>query len=518
MNTREEPASTSTSEQTITTTSVEISEENAGGKTCRSKRVVCVIEKLNMIFLVFFVCYLSWTIPANYGLFTSNESGVDINGTMGNAKGQNEEANSTGRKHDGSSTNFTDFYSRTVHQFNNHLTGSQNPFKRRRKQKLKNGRKNDLNQNALDTEHNSIVLTDSKADRQKNRRNRNKNKNTKRRKSRRKQKISFDNTLEPTTIRHIIETVAKEELAKGGNWNTHKGNGAPQVTLSVGDNSVIDNPQHSTRKNNKNGRRKIPPSGGRKRGDGRWSWSEWGPCSTTCGVGQKERNRKCGMACKEVESMVCFMPSCEGNGNQETQESGKKHFSSFYLWENDNFVPKPPGKDYIDPEVDNCGTWMDCNREVITEYFKKTDLPSCPCTYPLHLSYNEKVWDKQKKRHFLWLDASGEDEAMTTYKPAAQHCIRSKLVPGTDTLAAQHCCYDSATRLITRGKSAGTPNLISPEISPELHQKVDISPWIICKGDWTRYNEIIPPNNLQECEENPRNKEFLQEVKLAKNF
>ena len=35
---------------------------------------LCVIEKLNMMFLVFFICYLSWSIPANYGLFTSGSS------------------------------------------------------------------------------------------------------------------------------------------------------------------------------------------------------------------------------------------------------------------------------------------------------------------------------------------------------------------------------------------------------------------------------------------------------------
>lgn len=39
---------------------------------------LCIVEKLNMIFLVFFICYLSWSIPANYGLFTSGPSHFNI--------------------------------------------------------------------------------------------------------------------------------------------------------------------------------------------------------------------------------------------------------------------------------------------------------------------------------------------------------------------------------------------------------------------------------------------------------
>lgn len=156
---------------------------------------------------------------------------------------------------------------RTVQKFDGSQRGGQFPFKRRRKQKIKSGLKNKLNANSLNKQNNEVLET--KSQRHKNKKSRNKNRNSKRRKSGRKhKKISFDNVLEPTTIRHIIETVAKEELAKGGNWNTDKGNGAPQVTLSVGDNSVVNEPQHSTTKVNKNGngRRKIPASGGKNRG------------------------------------------------------------------------------------------------------------------------------------------------------------------------------------------------------------------------------------------------------------
>ena len=33
-----------------------------------------VFEKLNMVFIVLFICYLSWTIPAHYGLYTSESN------------------------------------------------------------------------------------------------------------------------------------------------------------------------------------------------------------------------------------------------------------------------------------------------------------------------------------------------------------------------------------------------------------------------------------------------------------
>lgn len=137
-------------------------------------------------------------------------------------------------------------------------------------------------------------------------------------------------------------------------------------------------------------------------------------------------------------------------------------------------------------DVDTCEEWIECNNETIKSYLNTSNLPSCPCYYPLHLDYNNKVWDRHKQKHFRWHDIIMLDESVKAYKPKAHYCIRSKLYRGTKTLAAQSCCYDDTMRLITRGKSAGTPNLISPEISPELHQKLDISPWIICKGDWTR--------------------------------
>lgn len=142
-------------------------------------------------------------------------------------------------------------------------------------------------------------------------------------------------------------------------------------------------------------------------------------------------------------------------------------------------------------EKDVCKRWMSCNKDTISSYLKHAALPSCPCLYPLHLSYNPKVWDPHAKKHYNWMDVDAKTEGLYAYKPSAKFCIRSKLFKGVPTLASQMCCYDNDFKLITRGKGAGTPNLISPEMSPELHHKLDINPWIICKGDWSRYEFML---------------------------
>lgn len=66
----------------------------------------------------------------------------------------------------------------------------------------------------------------------------------------------------------------------------------------------------------------------------------------------------------------------------------------------------------------------------------------------------------------------------------AKRCIRSEV--GEGTLAAQNCCYDVDKKLLTRGSGAGTPDVISPDVSGPLHQLVDKVPWLMCRGDWTR--------------------------------
>lgn len=156
-------------------------------------------------------------------------------------------------------------------------------------------------------------------------------------------------------------------------------------------------------------------------------------------------------------------------------------FISFLFKENFFFT-----KLFCIAEKDVCKRWMSCNKDTIASYLKRAALPSCPCLYPLHLNYNPKVWDPQTKQHFNWLEVDLKSEGLYAYKPSAKFCIRSKLYKGVQTLASQMCCYDNEFKLITRGKGAGTPNLISPEMSPELHHKLDINPWIICKGDWSR--------------------------------
>lgn len=114
-------------------------------------------------------------------------------------------------------------------------------------------------------------------------------------------------------------------------------------------------------------------------------------------------------------------------------------------------------------------------------------MPACSCQYPTNIFYDDKIWDERQGRHFRWRDVSGDSQRLDVYKPGAVYCVRSLLTQGSGTPAAQHCCYDRRRKLVTRGSGAGTPNFVSPEISAILHQRIDVLPWRLCKGDFSRF-------------------------------
>lgn len=175
----------------------------------------------------------------------------------------------------------------------------------------------------------------------------------------------------------------------------------------------------------------------------------------------------------------------------------------------------------ISSDVDSCEKWLNCKSEFLRHYLQQvlTELPSCPCSYPNAASQSTVMLpDKVHQRTFHWRDASDPKEHLDIYKPSAHSCLRSILSAEGTTLAAQHCCYDNHGQLITRGKGAGTPNLISTEFSPELHFKVDVMPWILCKGDWSRFHAVRPPNNGLSCPENPHQDIFMNELEEAREY
>ncbi|XP_039088289.1 isthmin-2 isoform X2 [Hyaena hyaena] len=212
-------------------------------------------------------------------------------------------------------------------------------------------------------------------------------------------------------------------------------------------------------------------------------WSPWSPCSGSCGSSSQRRTRPCGHACTATESRACDLPPC--------------------------------------PDVDSCEKWLNCKSDFLAKYLSQVlqDLPSCPCAYPLEAVYSAvSLRDERRGRSFRWRDASGPREHLDVYQPTARFCLRSLLSVESRTLAAQHCCYDAGSRLLTRGKGAGAPDLVSTDFSPELHFKVDTLPWILCKGDWSRYHAVRPPNNGRACADNPPEEEYLAQLQEAKQY
>ncbi|XP_072437614.1 isthmin-1 [Chiloscyllium punctatum] len=296
--------------------------------------------------------------------------------------------------------------------------------------------------------------------------------------------------------------------------NTARSNGDNQESSRAGENSNFLNPAESWDSRTVTQRR-WQPKGPTEYDytDGEGDWSPWSLCSVTCGGGNQKRTRSCGYACTATESRSCDMPNCPGI--EDTFKTAATEMSLMAGGEDINAT------ELFGLDSDSCERWMNCKSEFLKKYMHKVvnDLPSCPCSYPTEIAYSTTdIFDRPKQKDFRWKDASGPKERLEIYKPTARYCIRSMLSLESTTLAAQHCCYDENMQLITRGKGGGTPNLISTEFSADLHYKVDILPWIICKGDWSRYNEVRPPNNGLKCTDNPSDDVYERQFREAREY
>lgn len=51
-----------------------------------------------------------------------------------------------------------------------------------------------------------------------------------------------------------------------------------------------------------------------------------------------------------------------------------------------------------------------------------------------------------------------------------------------------------------------------------LHYKMDVLPWILCKGDLSRFHSVRSSNNGLECTQNPSEEAFQVELQEAKEY
>ncbi|XP_047468316.1 isthmin-2-like [Penaeus chinensis] len=168
---------------------------------------------------------------------------------------------------------------------------------------------------------------------------------------------------------------------------------------------------------------------------------------------------------------------------------------------------------------DICGAWTVCRVErALQELAQLHALPSCPCVYPADLVYRDAIHDPLLNATFRWLAVSKTREKIDVYHRGADLCIRSLLLPRPRSLAAQTCCYSRDRHLLTRGSGAGSPALVSPEVNAALHRKVDILPWLVCRGNFLRYQAVRPPNNGRHCYTNPDDAVYQQQIYMATDY
>ena len=90
------------------------------------------------------------------------------------------------------------------------------------------------------------------------------------------------------------------------------------------------------------------------------------------------------------------------------------------------------------------------------------------------------------------------DRVADTYHTGATECYRSGS-PYTSPAPMIQCCYDGSGKLITSGRSAGTPDIGG---IPFGHVDRDVVSWRRC--GWRLYNRYIrPPQNRLGCRSNP---------------
>jgi hypothetical protein len=170
---------------------------------------------------------------------------------------------------------------------------------------------------------------------------------------------------------------------------------------------------------------------------------------------------------------------------------------------------------------DAFGRWVDKEKE---DSDWLDSLPDCPCDV-----------EDSRKASEVWHPPSALFVA--SYHPGADVCIRSKIQGSGDPAEpGQQCCYDKNGELITRGAGAGTPDKVSPDCDGDFehimqtsgHQVEDVLPFDRAveldqlqdsinqssKNPTTRqrppstknqdrYREARPPNNGNDCPENP---------------